>query len=555
MHTENDSMMNSARRAERSPVRRFRWLFLVVSGVLTGLTVVFPLLGVLEWVSLVPAMLVLYDVAEQEEHGNRLRKRRWYALGLVFFFCYYLVNYHWFLSMYPLEFTGLTHGAALFVVFFAWWGLSLFQALGASLVFVAFFALSRLPLLRRHRALEIPMVAALWVVLEWGQTLGWVGVPWARLPLGQVGTPVMIGVASYFGSYVITFSLVLFNAAFAYALQRASGLRLGAAVCAGALLFVAGGGLLSVGQNTADENADTPSLRVALIQGNIGSADKWDMDSYDMFDVYYTLTKEAAEGGAELIVWPETAVPITLLKYPHYLDQLRNLAKQYGTTLLLGTFTEDRSEETYNSMIMVYADGTVSDTVYSKRHLVPFGEYIPLEDFFRTLVPPLADLVQANVQSGDSAAVWNEEFGSVGALICFDSIYETLALDSVRNGAQLLTISTNDSWFFDSAAGRMHVAQAQLRAVETGRWVVRAASTGISAVITSTGEIVSQQEALTQGVLIGDVPLKQGTTLYVRIGNAFVWLCLAFLLAVPLESLTVFTVSSFKKRRWRNGGA
>ncbi|MBQ7336921.1 MAG: apolipoprotein N-acyltransferase [Clostridia bacterium] len=508
---------------------RLRVLFLAFSGILTGLTVIYPKLGVLEWLSLIPAMLVLYDIAQQEEDGEGIRLRRVYAMGLLFFMCYYLMNFHFFLAMYPLEFTDLSRGAALFVVMFAWWGLSLFQALGAAFVFVAFIAFSRSALVRRLSFLRIFLLGALWIILEWGQTLFWSGVPWGRLALGQVETPVMIATASLLGSYIISLCLVLFNATVAYAVLHTDRLRLCAFVCGGILLFQAGGGVLITLRTTGNVESDRENtLRIAAIQGNIGSADKWDMSSEEVFLTYYDLTEQAAASGAELIVWPETAVPLTILEYPTYVGELSELAQKYQVTIFVGAFTENQDGEKYNSIIVFEQDGGISESVYSKRHLVPFGEYVPMRALVLTLVPPLANLVQADVLAGDDAAVYESAYGGIGSLICFDSIYEMLAIDSVRQGAELLTISTNDSWFFDSAAARMHNAQAQLRAVETGRWVIRAASTGISSIITPAGEIVARQDALTQGILTGTVVFREEMTLYTRVGNVVVWACMAY---------------------------
>ncbi len=506
---------------------RWRLLLLAVSGILTGLTLIAPVLGVLQWLSLVPVMLVLYDMARQQEEGQTLRLRRVYAMGLFFFMCYYLMCFHWFLAMYPLEFTDLSRGAALFVVMFAWWGLSLFQALGAAFVFVAFVALSRLSLLRRTPFLKAPLIGALWILLEWGQTLFWSGVPWGRLCLGQAATPVMLGTASLFGSYFISLLLLLFNAVLAYALLYADRLRLCAALCAGVLAFAAGGGVVTTLVTNATVD-DGQRLKVAAIQGNVGSADKWDMKVSDIFATYYQMTEEAARSGVDLIVWPETAVPVTLEKYPTYIRALTALADEYDVTLMVGVFTENKYGDKYNSMLVFTPDGEISDTIYSKRHLVPFGEYVPMEKLILALVPPLADLVQADVLPGEDAAVYESAMGSIGSLICFDSIYETLALDSARSGAQLLTVSTNDSWFFDSAAASMHLAQSQLRAIETGRYVVRAGSTGISAIITPTGQIVAQQAALTEGIVYGEVTMCDGMTLYSHIGNLVVGLCMAY---------------------------
>jgi apolipoprotein N-acyltransferase len=124
--------------------------------------------------------------------------------------------------------------------------------------------------------------------------------------------------------------------------------------------------------------------------------------------------------------------------------------------------------------------------------------------------------------------------GRIGSLICFDSIYEQLSLDSVRDGAQLLAVSTNDSWFFDSAAARMHNAQAQLRAAETGRCIIRAANTGISSVISSRGELLSTLPALQDGVLTASITQGDHVTLYTRIGNLFVYLCMSYSVGLVL---------------------
>ena len=530
-------------------VRRFRLPLLLLSGALTGCCVVFPILGVLEWLSLTPCMLVLYDISAQEADGMRLRLRRIWTLGLLFFMSYYPVNFHWFLSMYPLEFTGLSRGAALFVVIFAWLGLSLLQALGAAFVFVGFVLLSRTKLVRCYGFLRVPLIAALWIVLEWGQTFGWMGVPWGRLCLGQTWTPVMLGTASLLGSYVISLSILLFNAALAYALAHMRRLQLCACVCTACLMFTAVGGVcVTLWQgNLSAKTSGQDSVQVAAIQGNLGSADKWDMKISDMFDHYYVLTEEAAQHGVDLILWPETAVPFALLKYSSYTLRLTTLAQQYQTTLLIGTFTEDENGEEYNSIVCIGPDGSIGETVYSKRHLVPFGEYVPMRGLIVTLLPPLAELVQVNILPGEDAAVHSSVMGGIGSLICFDSIYETLALDSVRQGAQLLTISTNDSWFYDSAAARMHNAQAQLRAVETGRWVVRAASTGISSIISPEGVMMAKQDALTEGVLYGTVEMREQTTLYTRLGNVVAWACLTFVVVLGAWELLTKKDRSHKR--------
>ena len=154
-----------------------------------------------------------------------------------------------------------------------------------------------------------------------------------------------------------------------------------------------------------------------------------------------------------------------------------------------------------------------------------------MRGLIETLIPPLAELVMSgdDVLWGEGAQIFEIEQGSVGSLICFDSIYEELTRESTLAGAELICLSTNDSWFTDSVALYMHNGQAQMRAIESGRYVVRAANTGISTVISSRGEVLGEKEPLVEGMVVSDVYLSQNQTLYTRIGNLFVYLCLAIL--------------------------
>ena len=133
----------------------------------------------------------------------------------------------------------------------------------------------------------------------------------------------------------------------------------------------------------------------------------------------------------------------------------------------------------------------------------------------------------------------DSEWGKIGSLICFDSIYEELSLRSVRDGAEIMVISSNDSWFFDSAAVYQHQVQAQLRAIETGRYFVRSANTGISTVLSPSGEILSWLDPLTEGYAVQEISAREGRTLYSILGNAFVYACMAFVAALPISDLTI----------------
>ncbi len=504
-----------------------RWLLLLGGAVLTGLTVLFPEIGILEWVALVPSAAVILTLAADPS----VKLRRMYLYGLAFFESYYLVTFHWFLYMYPLTVAGLSNGASAVVVVVAWIGLSAFQAIGAALIFPLLALCIRGRRLSRLPVLHPFLLAAMWTVLEWWQAhSGWSGVPWGRLPIGQTGLLITVESAAYLGSYFITFLLLSVNGFLAYLLlypdrRRMSGLL---AVC----LF--GGNLALGGLRMLTYRDEGETVRVAAIQGNMSSLDKWsDSSLSDATRIYQDLTRQAAAEGAELIVWPETALPTRIDSADSMQAFLLALSEETNAEILVGAFTGGAGEEAhseYNSVVAVLPTGHFCDTVYNKRNPVPFGEFVPWREVVMTLVPPLAEIgmLDNDLLVGEESVVFQLEKGKVGSLICFDSIYERNSLESVANGAELLAVSTNDSWFQDSRGIWMHHAQSQLRAIETGRYIVRAGNTGVSSVISPTGQIQASLGPLKTGYVVGDVCFNHTRTLYSLTGNLFVWLCIAF---------------------------
>ena len=520
--------------------RYVRFLLLALGAALTGLTLVAPTLGVLEWVFLVPSALALIAIAQDK----RVRGRGLYGYGFFLFFCFYLVNYHWFVDLYPLDFIdGMTKSAAVCVVLAGWVGLSLFQSLFGGLVFVIFGALARSEITEKCKALIPVYAAALWAIFEWSQTLFWFGVPWGRLAIGQ--TKLLVGVqsASLFGSHFVTFLIVAVNFFAAYAIIYAEKRRLLAIISAAIFLAntALGGALMLLDRDSGK------TVAMSAVQGNISSKEKWNIDmDQRTFGIYEEYTKEAALNGADVVVWPETALPYNIHQVAYKMRRVERMAKTYDVTILVGAFTYDDDMNELNSIIAVLPDGTHHDTVYSKRHIVPFGEYVPLRDLFVLLIPQITDLSmrEDDLTPGKDANVIVLDEAAVGSLICFDSIYDELARDSTRAGAQVLAISTNDSWFVDSAALDMHNAQAKLRAIENGRYVVRAANTGISSVISPTGEEISSIGALSDGQLTEEVGLRDNLTLYTRIGNLFVYICITLVCAVILTN----SIVKFKRK-------
>ncbi len=508
-------------------------LFLLpLSGILMALCVLFPRLGFLQWVALTPALLFLFS----REVTARRAPLRAYLWGVLYFLPFYLVVYHWFLALYPMEFAGVSKAEAALLVVVCLVGLSLLQTVFSALIFPLFVLLRRTRVLKKWPLLVPFLFAAQYTVAEWSQTLTWMGVPWARLPLGQLNGGFLLGSASLFGSYYLTFALVLFSALLAFALLHTEKKRLLAALMAGTFVLSALLGI--VGTLANDVNAGE-RITVAAVQGNVGSSRKWSGESREeTYRVYEKYTAKAAAAGASVVVFPETFLPYPLTENNATGQYVRGLAMRYGVTILCGAFHYAEDGD-YNGVFTVYPDGSIDETVYAKRHLVPFGEYVPWRGVIEAVLPVLADMnmLSADLVAGKDAAIVTLPEGRVGGLLCFDSIYEELTRESVREGAELLVLPTNDSWFGDSAAVYMHEGQAQLRAIESGRWIVRAADTGVSAIIDPDGNVHDEKPPLVEGVSIATARMSSARTLYSYIGNLFVYLLIAALLMLPLSEL------------------
>lgn len=525
---------------------KFRYLYLVLSGMLAALPLVIPSLGFLQWIAIIPCAMLLYIISD----GMSIKKSGSYLLGLVFFMSYYVVVFHWFLYMYPMEFAGISKGAALVVVIVATLGVALVQSLFSAWLFVIFNIFSKSALIKKYPIITPMLLPVLWVIFEWWQTIGWWGVPWGRLCIGQANYLVNLQSASVFSSYFVSFLIVLVNSFMAYAMLNQKWSKLLCGICVGAVILNTAFGVIY--KAATKDSGD--AVRVAAIQGNISSDDKWTSgeEQYNAtISTYEALTREAAKNGAKIVLWPETALPYNFFQNSYgMVYRVSSLAKECNITLFISVFTEEKgasytdkhNDGLYNSIIQINPDGSYSEEVYSKQHLVPFGEFVPMEKMVMTLIPPLAEIqmLDRDLLAGNSNMPLMTDMGDVGFGICFDSIYESVMLNTVREGAELLCVSTNDAWFADSRGLYMHNAQSSLRAIETGRYVVRSANTGISTIISPNGEVLEICPELQKGYVIHDVYMRSNTTVYTVIGNAFVYLCMLFSLAIPTVSAFLY---------------
>ncbi len=514
--------------------RSVQFLYLTVSGLVSGICMAFPSVfgAVIEWLAFIPAALVLYTAIKQ-----RCSLARAYWGGFWLIYSQHIIVYHWFISFYPLEFTGMSELAAAGVVLVAIFGLSFLAAMFGGAFGLMAVAVGRLNISRKYPILVSIAAACLYVLNEWIRTQFWFGVPWGRLALGQLfdnGIPITVLSASVFGSYFITFIIVLVSFLIAQGLAVGK-IKLRATVAS--VLVIANLITGTVLANMPLEAENT--VKVAALQGNINSRDKWEtMTAKDMFIVYRDLTLKAAEDGAELIIWPETA-----LASNNYIPYIADICSEYGINVIFGTFVYDENNAPRNALLMIDDNGAVSHTVYTKRHLVPFGEYVPMRDIIMTVFPPLGEIamLSEDLVPGDGSELFEIEVKgktvNIGGLICFDSIYEELAYSSVSDGADILCVATNDSWFEDSRAVYMHCAQSRLRAIETGLPVVRAANTGISAIITQKGEVIYDTEPLVEDCIISEITVDANGADSNLMNEVFLWLCIAFIGAIPIVQI------------------
>ncbi len=510
--------------------RILRFCLYAASGFLCAFPLVFGSWWITAWIAPVPVLFCEFFSDFPREH----RFFKAWARGLLFFFCYSFVAFSWFASIYPIDYLGYSRADAIIVIVLAMTGLPLIQAAVSAFVFVYISAVRE----RVNKYIVFIGCAFLWAVAEWMQTLTFAGVPWGRMAVGQAENKAVIQSASLFGSYFVTFIIILTacflaDCAHRFVLSQRKRSLISFIVAIGIFSLNLGYGSIKI--NTSDYSGE--NVKVAALQGNILFEDKYYLKEDYIMDTYRELTMSAANDGAGLILWPETAIPCDFEEDDMYADYLTDLQTDADCVIMAGFFRQD-GDRLYNSVFPVTEKG-ISREYYSKRHLVPFGEYVPYEDLINMICPPLGRFAAIDypLSAGDDACVFGIPCGRVSCLVCFDSIYEDLSLEAVRDGSQLLLVSTNDSWFSGSPALRQHNLQTALRCVETGRYAVRAANTGISSVITPNGEITSSLGDGERGYIIDEVKMITDMTLYDSVGNIIIPIGIGFAFLTVIAAL------------------
>jgi apolipoprotein N-acyltransferase len=415
-------------------------------------------------------------------------------------------------------------------------GLSMIVSVVVALLLAGYLALyvGIVALLVRLAALRfgvggVWLAPCFWVATEWVRSTIGGGFPWALVGSSQASVIPVVQAASVVGVYGLSALVALVSAAAAaIALSRARAQRLGAAATATLLVAVVGAGIVRVGRGSL--MAEGPLLRAGLVQGSVAQEDKWNPRLREVIlGRYLDLSRQVIDRDAGIVIWPEASTPFPLELDAASAEPIRRLAAESSTPFIIGTDevvrgTGGAPDRYYNAAVFVGADGRARG-LYRKMQLVPFGEYVPLKRLL-FFVGPLIEAV-SDFSAGDEAVVFDADGRRMSVAICYESVYPWIARAFVARGSQLLVTITNDAWFGRSSAAYQHFDQGALRAVEQGRYLVRAANTGISGAVDPYGRVLAATDLFVPASLTVDVHLVSSRTIYSRIGDVVVWASLA----------------------------
>jgi apolipoprotein N-acyltransferase len=493
----------------------------LLSGALLALS--FPKFGhpAVGWIALAPLMVAL---------GHRVHtSRRALLLGLSAGAVFFAGTLYWFVVTMT-TFGGLSTPLAVVAAGMGIAYLSLYPAA---------YAVMQARLVRTMGARALLFGPAIWVATEMARTYLFDGFPWELLGYSQATVLPIAQIASVAGVYGLSALVALVSAATAYAtIARRDSHRWRVCVMVAAVILVSA----AWGSRRIRDHALTrqgTGIRVAVLQGNILQDQKWDPLMRDaIMQRYIDMTREAIGRNAQFIIWPESATPQPYEQDVPRGEILRRLAREAQVAMLIGSDQAEPGKPAlaakppanrwYNAAYLIRPDGSTG-AIYRKIHLVPFGEYVPLSRLLY-FVGPLVDAV-SDFTPGTEATLLPVKGHMVSTAICYEVIYAGLMRSFVVRGSELLTTITNDAWYGWSSAAYQHWEMASLRAIEQGRYLARAANTGISGFVDPYGRVLQRSNMFQSAVMAEDVRLLTGRTIYSRTGDIVGWGSVALTLA------------------------
>lgn len=362
---------------------------------------------------------------------------------------------------------------------------------------------------------------AAWALMEWVRGWLFTGFPWLNLGYSQTESW-LVGFAPVFGVIGVSFFVALTGGILACLMLLQQRILF---LCA--LLLVICGGAFVLDQHQWTKT-DGKKITVALVQGNVAQEIKWESDSLAAtLKLYQSLTEKHWD--ADLIVWPETAIADFMDEvYDSFVAPLAQTAQAKQSRILSGIPVYNPKTEEYTNSATILGEGEIQ--LYHKRHLVPFGEYVPLDHLFRGFIENFLKIPMSGFTKGDPDQKLMQFFGHpVGTNICYEIAFGEELIEDLPDAELLVTLS-NNAWFGDSFAPFQILQMAQFQAREVERDLLLSTNDGVTAVVNARGKVQSQLPQFKVAVLRDEVVLRQGATPYVRWGNYPIVIFLSFLL-------------------------
>lgn len=494
-----------------------------------------PDLGIIGWVALVPLFISIY--------GERPAKA--YLLTFVAGLVWFGGSLYWIFNAVHV-YGGL--GVAISIV----------TTVLLVVVLSAYVALA--PMLARWISLYwkgemIVFLPVLWVAIALARShvpMG--GFPWSNIAMSQWSMLVPIQMIDVFGIYGLIFVMVWVNWFIAELILRLNRVRVRwvvpkLVITVIILISVMGYGIYRMRAIQSEVDSAEDTLSIGLVQGNIPQDEKWNPRYRNkIMGVYRRWTAKLFDAGADLIVWPEASFPMLVWEKVESADP-----RAFGfideivgnlPALMFGAIVEGDGTTAYNSALMFDSKGKLTGR-YDKMHLVPFGEYVPYRNllfFARKLTAPVGDF-----EAGQSTEPLVFEKARLGPLICYEDVFPDISRDFVRNGADVLVNLTNDAWYGFSSAPYQHLALSVFRAVENRRYMIRSTNTGVSAVISPTGDVLMDSPLFEQSVMVTAIKPLRSLSFYTAHGDWFAYACVAY----SVLGLIIATVLSVRRRKER----
>lgn len=496
-----------------TPAKLLSWnaiILATISGILLFLS--FPRYGsgVVAWIALIPLFWAIKDVNSIWQ-GMLLGFITGLVchIGLIYWITYVVVNYGY-LPVYL--------------------GIIIMLLLACYLSFYTALFAAGILFLRQKIALFFA-APVLWVCLEYCKSYLLTGFPWENLGYSQYLNHYLVQFADITGVFGLSFLIVLANAALFELIIKKSAREF--IFAAAVVLIIAG--VLIYGANRSKQVNEVlqkaAGIEVSLIQGNINQSIKWN-DGYrkETIDIYERLSLQNAPEKEGLFVWPETALPFNYQDVDQFHEQVRDISLKTKNWFIFGSTSYENSKDNtnfYNSAYLLSPEGEIKGR-YDKVHLVPYGEYVPLRNVFPFIKKLTAGM--GDFSSGTGYYPLNIDKKKIGVLICYEGILPFAAATYKKEGAELLVNITNDAWFGATSAPFQHFSMAVFRAVETRLYLIRAANTGISAIINPQGEIVAQTDIFEKAAIKRNVKYSNIKTIYAEYGDFLVIICFGLII-------------------------